>query len=43
MISGEILKCILPEDCSDKALLNYPGFDKVWAKHCENTDWYPFE
>jgi hypothetical protein len=43
MISGEILKCILPENCSDKALLDYPGFDKVWAKHCENTDWYPFE
>ena len=41
MISGEILKCILPENCSDKALLDYPGFDKVWAKHCENTDWYP--
>ena len=43
MISGEILKCILPENCSDKVLLDYPGFDKVWAKHCENTDWYPFE
>ena len=43
MISGEVDKCVLPEDCSDKTLLNYPGFDKVWAKHCENTDWYPFE
>lgn len=41
MTSGEIIKCLLQEDCSDKALLNYPGFDKVWAKHCENTDWYP--
>ena len=40
MTSGEIIKCLLQEDCSDKALLNYPGFDKVWAKHCENTDWY---
>ena len=37
----EELECVLPEDCSDKALLNYPGFDIVWAKHCENTDWYP--
>lgn len=37
----EIWDCILPEKCSDKALLEYPGFDKVWAKHCEDTDWYP--
>ena len=41
MISGEVLKCALPEDCSDKALLDYPGFDIIWAKHCENLDWYP--
>lgn len=33
--------CILPKDCSDKALLEYPGFDKVWAKHCKDLDWYP--
>ena len=33
--------CILPKECSDKALLEYPGFDKVWAKHCKNLDWYP--
>lgn len=37
----EVLKCVLPEDCSDKALLDYPGFDIIWAKHCENLDWYP--
>lgn len=37
----EVIDCVLPDNCSDKALLNYPGFDKVWAKHCENTDWYP--
>ena len=41
MTSGEVMKCALPEDCSDKVLLEYPGFDKVWAKHCENLDWYP--
>lgn len=41
LASGEIMKCALPEDCSDKVLLEYPGFDKVWSKHCENTDWYP--
>lgn len=34
-------KCILPDDCSDKDLLEYPGFDKVWAKHLEDLDWYP--
>ncbi len=41
MTGHEPLDCVLPDDCSDKALLNYPGFDKVWAKHSENTDWYP--
>ena len=41
MISGEVMKCALPEDCSDKALLDYPGFNIIWAKHCENLDWYP--
>lgn len=41
MCGQEVLDCVLPDDCSDKVLLNYPGFDKVWAKHCENTDWYP--
>ena len=39
--SGEILKCVLPDACSDKSLLEYPGFGVVWAKHSENTDWYP--
>lgn len=41
MFGHEVVDCVLPDDCSDKALLNYPGFDKVWEKHCENTDWYP--
>ena len=36
MTSGEVMKCALPENCSDKTLLEYPGFDKVWAKHCED-------
>ena len=45
MISDEIARCVLPapSQCSDNMILQYPGFDKVWAKHCENTDWYPFE
>ncbi len=37
----EVAECVLPEDCSDKVLLEYPGFDIVWAKHCEDTNWYP--
>ena len=41
MASGEVFDCALPMDCSDKALLNYPGFDVVWAKHCKDLDWYP--
>lgn len=32
--------CILPENCTDKDLLEYPGFDKIWVKHIEE-DWYP--
>ena len=41
MCGHEELECVLPYDCSDEALLEYPGFDIVWAKHCKNTDWYP--
>ena len=45
IISGEIARCVLPAPsrCSDNMILQYPGFDKVWAKHCKNTDWYPFK
>jgi hypothetical protein len=41
MIGSEVVGCILPENCTDKALVEYPGFDVIWAKHSENTDWYP--
>lgn len=41
MTSQETLCCALPDGCSDKTLLEYPGFDKVWAKHCKFLDWYP--
>ena len=37
----EPLDCILPENCSDKDLLEYPGFDKIWAKHLKDLDWVP--
>ena len=36
MTSGDVMKCALPENCSDQELLEYPGFDKVWAKYCED-------
>lgn len=39
--SNELMKCVLPEDCSDKALMDYPGFDKAWALHRKFMDWYP--
>lgn len=41
IIGGEVERCALPDNCSDKALLEYPGFDKVMARHREDTDWYP--
>ena len=33
LISGDIMEHVLPDDCSDKELLEYPGFDKVWAEY----------
>lgn len=35
MTCEEILKCVLSEDSSDKVFLEYPRFDKVWAKYSE--------
>ena len=32
---------IIPEKCTPEEMLEYPGFDKVWAKHLENPDWKP--
>lgn len=32
MIGGDVLDCLLADDCTDKALLNYPGFNVVWEK-----------
>ena len=41
MCGHEEAECVLPDNVSDNVLLNYPGFDIVWEKHCENTNWYP--
>lgn len=35
LISGDIMECLLPDDCSDDALLEYPGFNVVWKKYCD--------
>lgn len=35
------LDCVLPFDCSDKVLIEYPGFDVVWARHLKDFNWYP--
>lgn len=36
MVSGDVIECALPDDCSDKELLEYPGFHKVWEKYLED-------
>jgi hypothetical protein len=41
MTSSEVWSCVLPDSCSDRALLEYPGFDVVWAKHLQDPDCYP--
>ncbi|MBO7141368.1 MAG: hypothetical protein J6W19_12420 [Prevotella sp.] len=38
VVSGEIVECLLPNDCSDKELLEYPGFNVVWAKYLNNLE-----
>lgn len=38
IVSGQMLECSLPDDCSDEDLLNYPGFDKVWLRENGATE-----
>ena len=33
MFGHEEAECVLPEDCSNKELVEYPGFNVVWANH----------
>lgn len=35
VISNDIMSCLLPDSCTDEALLAYPGFNKVWANYCK--------
>lgn len=32
VISNDIMSCLLPDNCTDEALLSYPGFNKVWEE-----------
>ena len=38
LASDEMIECLLPDDCSDKALLEYPCFNVVWKKHRGDTN-----
>ncbi len=38
LINDYIDSCLLPDSCSDKELLDYPGFNVVLKKHSENLD-----
>lgn len=39
---GDIMRCWLPEDCSDEDLTSYPSFDSVWSvysQHLDDSEW----
>ena len=39
---GDIMRCWLPEDCSDEDLSAYPSFDSVWSvylQHLDDSEW----
>lgn len=39
---GDIMRCWLPEDCSDEDLASYPSFDSVWSvylQHLDDSEW----
>jgi hypothetical protein len=38
LINDYIDSCLLPDSCSDKELLDYPGFNVVLKKHSEDLD-----
>jgi hypothetical protein len=41
LMSDDVSDCLLPDSCSEKALLNYPGLNVVLEKHSEDLNWYP--
>lgn len=41
LMSDDVSDCLLPDSCSDNALLEYPGLNVVLEKHSEDLNWYP--
>ena len=41
LMGSDVSDCLLPDSCSDKALLEYPGLNVVLEKHSEDLNWYP--
>lgn len=41
LMSDDVSDCLLPDSCSDKALLNYPGLNVVLEKHSADLNWCP--
>ena len=41
LMSSYVSDCLLPDSCSDKALLEYPGLNVVLERHCADLNWYP--
>lgn len=41
LMSDDISDCLLPDSCSDNALLEYPGLNVVLKKHSDDLNWYP--
>lgn len=41
LMSNDVSDCLLPDSCSDKALLEYPGLNVVLEKHSADLNWYP--
>lgn len=38
LINDDIVRCLLPDSCSDKELLEYPGFNVIWDKYLESLE-----
>jgi hypothetical protein len=41
LMSDDVSDCLLPDSCSDKALLEYLGLNVVLEKHSADLNWYP--
>ena len=41
LMSDDVSDCLLPDSCSDNALLEYLGLNVVLKKHSDDLNWYP--